>query len=740
MMQAQAFFDPSDRSTPAVAPVTFFTTLFGLAGLLMSALIVTGWVALGERANISRRDINTFEWIVIVIGILFLAAAVRTLYGIRNREEASLPWAQWVSFATMTFSFGVALYAAAAETNASEREFELPLFLAAVIFLVLSYIGYRYSTFGSDGSPHQFIGIQLAESPSAGAIIGFLFLFLFFSASADLFLTPTSMASVLTNSAAKGIIAIGVTMLMISGEFDLSVGSILGVSAMVFVLIQTPEGLIVFGVKWMNTQPVGWAIIFTLVFACVMGLVNGLLLMWTRIPSFIITLGTLFAFRAITLVGIAGGRIIRYRDYYSENPSVYIDRWLLVVIPVIIGAFAVYIAYRAIRSGYTHSKNFFTGNIEQDVHVRQLSYDLSPFKTTLGVLTILFTVLRVAAFGLLALWLFLVAYMNGKEIETIGGLIYIAVTIGFVISVLYAFGWFGRQWTKFQDARILSGRAVEDEVEEDELRLEHLQLEDETEEIFDFGTVAKRLLRPFQRLAAFGQDIFTYNPMVIAALAILIVTVAGTFLSANQLFVEREDSYFIDAFTALNGRWGFTGESVTEPLDPITDALGIDRTVSIPRSANFRNAIVWWLLLVLVFQTILARTAYGNATFAVGGNVGAARAQGIKVNRVKVQNFVILAFLCGLAAIFEVSFSSSVDPLKGNTWELEVIAMTVVGGALLTGGYGSIFGTMLGALIFGMLSTGLILIGVNSRALQGVIGITLILAVVLNNASKRTRT
>ncbi len=115
-----------------------------------------------------------------------------------------------------------------------------------------------------------------------------------------------------------------------------------------------------------------------------------------------------------------------------------------------------------------------------------------------------------------------------------------------------------------------------------------------------------------------------------------------------------------------------------------------------------------------------------------GGNEGAARAQGVNVDRVKLQNFVIVAILTGIAAIYETSRNPGVDPLKGQGWELEVIAMTVIGGALLTGGYGSVVGSLLGAVIFGMLQTGLVLVGIESRLFTGTIGVIIIAAVVLN--------
>ena len=147
---------------------------------------------------------------------------------------------------------------------------------------------------------------------------------------------------------------------------------------------------------------------------------------------------------------------------------------------------------------------------------------------------------------------------------------------------------------------------------------------------------------------------------------------------------------------------------------------------------NYRLAIIWWFFFVIIFHLLLTRTSYGNRVFAVGGNPGASRAQGVNVDRVKVRNFVILALLTGIAAIYEVARSPGVDPNKGTGWELEVIAMTVIGGTLLSGGYGGIIGSLLGALIVGMLQTGLVLVGIPSRLFAGTVGVTIIVAVVLN--------
>jgi simple sugar transport system permease protein len=155
---------------------------------------------------------------------------------------------------------------------------------------------------------------------------------------------------------------------------------------------------------------------------------------------------------------------------------------------------------------------------------------------------------------------------------------------------------------------------------------------------------------------------------------------------------------------------------------------------------NLRIGVFWWFLLVLILQFFLNQTPYGNATFATGGNIGAARAQGINVNGIKVRNFILIAVLAGIAGIFDASRLQSVDALRGQGLELEVIAATVIGGALLTGGYGSIIGALLGVFIFGMMQTGLVLIGVDARMFDAFIGAIILGAVIINTWSRRVAT
>src|SRR5258708_8982830 len=186
----------------------------------------------------------------------------------------------------------------------------------------------------------QGIRTQFARSPEAGALIGFLALVIFFSITAsENFLRQDSIASILTSQAPSGIVAVGITMLMISGEFDLSVGSILGVSSLVFLSLI------------MSNVPAGVAAIAGILAGATMGLINGLLLVWSRIPSFIVTLGTLQVFRAISLTAIRGGTILRYADYdTSGQPWVYLHPLVVIALSIIFIAVALFYGWEAIKS------------------------------------------------------------------------------------------------------------------------------------------------------------------------------------------------------------------------------------------------------------------------------------------------------------------------------------------------------------------------------------------------------
>jgi simple sugar transport system permease protein len=149
--------------------------------------------------------------------------------------------------------------------------------------------------------------------------------------------------------------------------------------------------------------------------------------------------------------------------------------------------------------------------------------------------------------------------------------------------------------------------------------------------------------------------------------------------------------------------------------------------------ANFNLSIVWWIGVTVLATWILLRTRAGNWIFGTGGAVEAARNVGVPVRRVKLALFLttaIAAFL--VAAIQAVQFTGS-DALRGTGQEFEAIIAAVVGGCLLTGGYGSAVGATLGALIFAMVQQGIVITGIGGDWYQVFVGGVLVLAVIFNN-------
>ena len=142
--------------------------------------------------------------------------------------------------------------------------------------------------------------------------------------------------------------------------------------------------------------------------------------------------------------------------------------------------------------------------------------------------------------------------------------------------------------------------------------------------------------------------------------------------------------------------------------------------------------MVWAIGLVIFAHFLLTKTRFGNWIYASGGDAQAARHIGVPVNRVKVLMFVFTAFCATVFATTQVIEFGSASADRGILKEFEAIISVVIGGALLTGGYGSVIGAALGAVIFGVVQQGLFFIGVESSLFRVFLGVLLLLAVILN--------
>jgi simple sugar transport system permease protein len=147
--------------------------------------------------------------------------------------------------------------------------------------------------------------------------------------------------------------------------------------------------------------------------------------------------------------------------------------------------------------------------------------------------------------------------------------------------------------------------------------------------------------------------------------------------------------------------------------------------------------MVWAAALIAFGHVVLTQTTFGNWIFASGGDANAARNVGVPVSRVKVLLFMLTAFCATVFAACQVLHFGSAASDRGLLKEFEAIISVVIGGTLLTGGYGTALGAALGALIFGVVQVGLFFAGVDSSLFQVCVGIILLAAVVLNTYVRR---
>jgi len=342
---------------------------------------------------------------------------------------------------------------------------------------------------------------EAMRRPELGAVAGLIVVLIFFlfTANASMF-TLSGAMTILAPASQLGILAIAAALLMIGGEFDLSIGSMIAFTGLAFAAFLV-------NAHW----PLGLAIIATLAFACVVGAINGQLVIRTRLPSFIVTLAFLFILRGLTLVGL---------------------KWV-------------------------------TGGSTQLRGVNDVVQD--------GVVKSLFSGVAFQGF----------------------------------------FSW----------------------------------------------------------LASHG-------------------------------LVEKFDN-------------------------------GLPKVSGVPVS------ILWFVGFAIVATWVLLRTRVGNWIYAAGGDANAARNSGVPVARVKTGLFMLTACAAALVAILTVLDAGSTDARRGVQKEFEAIIAAVIGGCLLTGGYGSAIGAFVGAIIFGVVSIGLTYTTFDSDWFQVFLGAMLLIAVLFNNYIRR---
>jgi ribose transport system permease protein len=159
-------------------------------------------------------------------------------------------------------------------------------------------------------------------------------------------------------------------------------------------------------------------------------------------------------------------------------------------------------------------------------------------------------------------------------------------------------------------------------------------------------------------------------------------------------------------------------------------SLATGRVLGVPASVLLAGA------LYLAAHLVLTRTRFGLYVYAIGGNEEATRLSGVGVRFHKTMVYVLAGLMSAVASVILTARLNSAQPIAGMMYELDAIAATVIGGTSLLGGSGTIGGTLIGALIMGVLRNGLNLLGISSFLQQVVIGLVIIAAVLVDSALK----
>lgn len=595
---------------------------------------------------------------------------------------------------------------------------------------------------------------QLFIRPEVGAIIGAIGVWTFFWAASGTFGTAgASFAWIDIVASSLGIMAVAVAMLMIGGEFDLSSGAMTGAMAMLTVfIVKDVSELGGLGLPMAVSLPLGLAI------ALGIGWLNGTMVERTGQPSFIITLATFFALRGLKL-GLANRFVGQIQVSSTEEASDY-DFW----------------------------RPIFAGEWSRNDHIFE-SRDF--FYTTFAVIGICLLVLAVAD-----LWFErrddlqsggLMQFVVGIALG-VGGVIVMHTTDGTgantlagaligagILVGLHGFcQWRYKPTTKTGaltiDAqmrnRIAGGFAL---IAIGAVIAFAIDSSNTDEIIFPFTVQGLRAIlfavffaSGIGLLALASQSAIAVNAATkrVATLALAVGVLAG----ALTVFFDSESEKFRGALftillliSALIASWSVVVSRFEERrfVDKEKDRFGYAMTLvgfllfllgvairmlfvtqaeldaAIPPTKTSVR-VLWFVAFTGVMVWVLARTRFGSWTFAVGGNKDAARQVGVPAARTKTQLFMIVsaaAWLVGVLLAFRIN---SIQANTGDGEEFEYIIAAVVGGCLLTGGYGSVIGAAIGAMIMAMPLIGISASRWNTDWRFLFVGVILALAVVSN--------
>lgn len=621
---------------------------------------------------------------------------------------------------------------------------------------------------GDERLAYRGIFQRLFIRPEIGALIGVIGIWVFFWAVAVPFGTANGASNLIDNASTLGIMAVAVSMLMIGGEFDLSAGAMTGSMGILVIMLSKATGE--FGGAGLNLWiaiPISFAV------ALGIGFMNGFLVERTKLPSFIITLGTYYVligaklgFSKLIVDQIQVGDISNADGYgfwreifasewdrtqhtWDGRDKVYVIGLMLAIAVIVIAMTEMHFDRR--RDGLKPSGMPIFGagaaGVLAGIIVLHVTDDVAG--NVLGAALIaVATIVGLYGFGV---WRFEPLHARGALAMPSQVTKFIVVgLVGIGLSIVVA----AAMKSSYPDA-------VDPRVED--------------EFFFPFTKQGFRATA-FLVLSTLGftslmvavskaRRVSVMTKAVVSSLTVIALVVMAFFIRSESESVK----FRTEAFSVLLGvslfvvAWVILGLLFEERqrADHTADRLGVRLIVTGAVLAGIALAVkllfttnaeieagasraifsmrtVWFLAFTAVAVFVLGKTRFGSWTFAVGGNKEASRQVGVPAARTKTQLFMLVsgaAWLVGMLLAFRLN---TIQANTGNGEEFDYIIAAVVGGTLLTGGFGTALGGALGAAIVSMATLGIPFARWNSDWRFLFLGVTLLIAV-LANRSIRTK-
>ena len=594
---------------------------------------------------------------------------------------------------------------------------------------------------------------RLFVRPEVGGLIGAAGIWIFFWAASGTFGTVGQTFTWLDTAATLGIMAVAVSMLMIGGEFDLSAGAMTGAMGMLIIYLVKETGELG-GLGF----PMLIAIPLSLVVALGIGWLNGFMVERTGQPSFIITLGTFFALIGLKLglskrfVGqIQIGRTDEASDFDFFRP-IFAAEWARNEHPFELRDFF-------------YTSFFAAGGIIVILAVCELWFKRAETRKPAGLIEF------IAGLGLGIAATVALHVTDGVGVNA-------AITVVMAVAVFLGMhGWVSWRYEPLEDR----GAILIDQKMRMQLggglglvvlgAVVALLIDSSSthEFFFPFTTQGIRVIlllifatAGMALIAMASQAALSSTPATKGAVTSVLALAIGVI--AVLTFVDSEAAKFRASLFSilLFGAvvvfvWGFVVSRFVERRTKSTssDRLGARMLIvglaAIFVGLAFRMLFIteaellaevppaktsirlfWFVAFTVTMMWVLARTRFGSWTFAVGGNKEAARQVGVPAARTKTQLFMLVslaAWFVGLLVAFRIN---SIQSNSGDGQEFFFIIAAVVGGTLLTGGYGTAFGGAIGACIMSMPLAGISAARWNTDWRFLIIGMILLLAVVSN--------